>query len=64
MKLSQKTMIKLLAMANEMTRAELLERCDVPEYTLEAALRGDDIPPWEGQNIFDATNDWDGGAHE
>jgi len=62
MKLSQQTTLKLLAMSKQMTRAELIERCDVPEYTLEAALKGQDVPEWEGHNLFDATEEWEGGA--
>ncbi len=57
--LSIQTQIKIRAMLDQMTRAEVLERLDVPEYTLDAALRGEDIPKWEGDNIFEGVTKWD-----
>ncbi len=57
--LSTKTQIKVRAMLAEMTRAEVLERLDVPEYVLDAALRGEDLPKWEGDNIFEGVQAWD-----
>lgn len=58
--LSPKTQEQVRAMLNQMTRAEALQRLDVPEYTLDAALRGEDIPPWEGHNIKDGLGEWRG----
>ena len=57
--LSTQTQIKIRAMLAEMTKAEVLERLDVPEYTLDAALRGEDVPKWEGDNIFEGCEAWD-----
>jgi len=53
------TILRVKAMALAMTRAELLERLDVPEYTLEAALRGEEINPWDGHHIFEGVEAWD-----
>jgi predicted transcriptional regulator len=55
----KKYLVRLIAMSQQMTRAELIERCDVPEYTLDAALRGQDIPVWEGHNITSAVDEWE-----
>ncbi len=59
MVLSTKTQIKIRAMLAVMTRAEVLERLDVPEYVLDAALRGEEVAPWEGHNIFEGCEAWD-----
>lgn len=60
LKLSTQTQIR--AMLNQMTRPEVLERLDVPDYTLDAALRGEDVPPWEAHNITDGIEEWEKGA--
>jgi hypothetical protein len=54
------TQIQIKAMLKQMTRAEVLDRLDVPEYTLDAALRGQDIPAWEAHNITDGIGEWEG----
>lgn len=58
------TQLQIRAMLEQMTKAEVLERLDVPGYTLEAALAGKDIPTWEAHNITDGINEWEGGDDE
>ncbi len=58
------TQIQIRAMLKELARAEVLERLDVPEYTLDAALKGQDIPTWEAHNIADGLAEWEGGDDE
>jgi len=57
--LSTQTQIKIRAMLDQMTRPEVLQRLDVPEYVLDAALRGEEVAPWEGHNIFEGVQAWD-----
>jgi len=55
-------LMRLLAMSEQMPRAELRERCGVSEEVLNRALTGQDIEIFDVHSITDAVKLWDGGT--